>query len=268
METHFSVSLIISTYNRENALALIFESLLQQIELPNEIIIADDGSTAETQEVIIAYQRKFSCPIYHCWHEDQGFRLAIIRNKAIAMARHPYIILIDGDIVMHRLFIHDHKKAAKKGTFLQGTRVLLGKKLTETAISNYQTTFSIFSANIKNRMNMLRFPLLRKIFIGYQHPLKGIRSCNSSFWRQDAIRVNGFNEVFSSWGREDSEFAARLQHSGIKRVNLKFSAIAYHLYHPITSNNLASNDAVLATTLQEKRRWCEVGIQQYLQTIL
>ncbi len=262
--TPFSVSLIISTYNRADALALIFESILQQVELPDEVIIADDGSTDATRQVITAYQQKLTVPINHCWHEDQGFRLAAIRNKAIAKAQHAYIILIDGDIVMHRLFIYDHKQAAQSGTFLQGTRVLLGKEVTETAISTLQTTFSIFSNQIKNRINMLRFPLLRKIFVGYQHPLKGIRSCNSSFWRQDAINVNGFNEAFGSWGREDSEFAARLQHNGIKRINLKFSALAYHLHHPVTQNNLSDNDTLLATTLQQKRTWCDVGIQQYL----
>lgn len=259
-----SVSLIITTYNRESALALVLDSLLQQTVFPNEVIIADDGSTDATRQLITNYQQKSPIPIHHCWQEDQGFRVAAIRNKAIAMAQYEYIILIDGDIVMHRCFIHDHKQVARKRSFIQGSRVLLGEKMTAIALSTRQLKFSLFSADIKNKLNMLYFPWLSKIIKGYQHPLKGIRSCNTSFWRQDAVAVNGFNEAFTSWGREDSEFVARLQHSGVKRINLKFGAITYHLYHPMTVRHSSDNDALLDATLQEKRMWCDIGIQQYL----
>lgn len=259
-----SISLIITTYNRESALALVLDSLLQQTVFPNEVIIADDGSTDATCQLIVNYQQKLPIPIHHCWQEDQGFRVAAIRNKAIAMAQYDYIILIDGDIVMHRSFIHDHKQTARKQSLIQGSRVLLGEKMTTVALSSRQITFSLFSADIRNKLNMLHFPWLSKIIRGYQHPLKGIRSCNTSFWRQDAIAVNGFNEAFISWGREDSEFVARLQHSGVKRINLKFGAIAYHLYHPISICHSPNNDALLDITLREKRVWCDIGIQQYL----
>jgi GT2 family glycosyltransferase len=86
-----------------------------------------------------------------------------------------------------------------------------------------------------------------------------------AFWREDVIDINGFNEEFLGWGREDSEFAARMQNAGIKRINFKFGAIAYHLYHPEhTRARLAKNDELLEQTLQQKKIWCEKGVSQYL----
>ena len=52
------VSLIITTYNRPEALSLIFKSIETQTIYPDEIIIADDGSGNTTKECIDVFQRK------------------------------------------------------------------------------------------------------------------------------------------------------------------------------------------------------------------
>jgi predicted glycosyltransferase involved in capsule biosynthesis len=78
--------------------------------------------------------------------------------------------------------------------------------------------------------------------------------------------VNGFSEEFVGWGREDSEFAVRMLNNGIKRYNLKFGAVVYHLWHKEnkTSDLLEKNDKALAIAIDAKRRVCEVGLTQYL----
>lgn len=256
------LSLIITTYNRVAALELVLLSVLQQTEFPDEIIIADDGSTAETRELCATYQH--SLPLIHCWQADEGFRAAAIRNQAIARARGNYLIVIDGDMILHPLFVHDHKNKAQKNTFVQGKRVLLSEQLTETALKNKQITFNFFTAGLKNRLNALHLPFLSNWIAGPHHPLHGIRSCNLAFWRADALKINGFNEDFVGWGREDSEFVARLQNMGVRRVNFKFGAIAYHLYHPEQSRIcLPTNEQLLENTLKQKRIWCERGLNQY-----
>ena len=79
-----TVSLIISTYNWPRALYLCLDSVMQQSVLPDEILIADDGSGMETRDVVRHFERISPVPVRHIWHEDRGFRVAAIRNKAIA----------------------------------------------------------------------------------------------------------------------------------------------------------------------------------------
>ena len=81
------VSLLIATYNWPEALSLVLESVQNQFVLPNEIIIADDGSKDETRQLIENFKRKTTIELHHIWQEDKGFRLAEIRNKAIAKAQ-------------------------------------------------------------------------------------------------------------------------------------------------------------------------------------
>lgn len=117
-----TVSLIISTYNFPKALDICLQSVLQQSVLPDEVLIADDGSREETKKVVEKFQKQLPVPMIHVWHEDNGFRLTVIRNKAIAKASKDYIIQIDGDIILNRHFIKDHKRFARKNSFVSGSR--------------------------------------------------------------------------------------------------------------------------------------------------
>ena len=112
-----TVSLLISTYNRPDALFLVLESVRKQSVQPNEIIISDDGSKSDTKIVIDNFKSKNDTIIKHVWHEDKGFRLSEIRNKAIASAKFDYIIQIDGDIILHEKYIENHLRFAKKNSF-------------------------------------------------------------------------------------------------------------------------------------------------------
>lgn len=57
------VTLIISTYNRPEALKLCLLSAFRQKLLPDEIIIGDDGSSSETKLMIDSLRKKKSCKI-------------------------------------------------------------------------------------------------------------------------------------------------------------------------------------------------------------
>ena len=95
--------------------------------------------------------------------------------------------------------------------------------------------------------------------------MNGVRTCNFAFWREDALAVNGFNEDFIGWGREDSEFTARLLNYGLMRRSVKFNALAYHLYHSRNDRSyLPENDRLLKDTIEQKRIWCEKGVNAYL----
>lgn len=260
------VSLIITTYNRPDALELVLESALRQSFRDFEIIVADDGSEEDTKKLVESFQQKSEIKIIHSWQEDLDFRASMARNRAVAKSSGEHLIFIDGDIVLDRDFIADHLKVAKKGIFIQGSRVLLGKNLTKEAIEKKIIEFNIFQNDIKNRKNMIRSKILSGLFSKTTKSLKGIKSCNLSLFREDFLKVNGFDNQFVGWGREDSEFVVRLLNSGIKRRNLKFLATAYHLWHPENSRkSLQKNDNRLENSIKNSLTWAEDGIDRFLE---
>ena len=122
MMNQYSISLIISTYNNPRFLELVLLSVLKQKLLPREVVIADDGSGEETKELIDIYKKIFPIPLLHVWHEDNGYRLSTIKNKAVAIAASEYVIFIDGDLLLHPLFIFDYQKSIHRGYILVASR--------------------------------------------------------------------------------------------------------------------------------------------------
>jgi len=257
-------SLIITTYNWKEALELSIRSVFKQTYLPSEIIIADDGSDPDTQLVIESLQKESPVVIVHSWQKNKGFRLSRSRNKALSIAKGNYIILIDGDILIEENFIADHINAARENFFIQGSRVLLNAATTSKAIAKKELCFCLTDPGVENRKNCIRSNLLSRLFSFSSKRLSGIKTCNFAFWRKHAEAINGFNEDFVGWGREDSEFTARMLNYGVRRQNLKFKGVAYHLHHKINSRqHLTNNDRILANTLQKKLVWCENGLSQH-----
>lgn len=264
-----SVALIITTYNRPDALALVLKSALAQTRLPQEIIIADDGSDRRTTEVIGKFAQVSPVPVKHTWQQDKGFRAAQSRNRAIAASSSDYLIIIDGDMILDPSFIADHIAIARKGRLIQGSRVLITQERTQDILSDRELllpNLSFITNGIEKRLAALRMPKLAKFIGKYGNQKhKGIKSCNMGFFRDDALAVNGFNNEFVGCGREDSEFIARCYHNGMKRHNLKFAGIAYHLWHNEADRAaLPANDALLKATLEEKKIRCEHGVDEFL----
>lgn len=260
-----SCSLVITTYNSPDVLDLAIRSALSQSEQPCEIIVADDGSTSDTAMLVERHRAEAAIPIVHVWQEDLGFRAAASRNRAIAVARGNYIVLVDGDMLLHRDFMYDHRQLAIEGTFIQGSRVFLSQEYTPERIAAKNIEFSLFGKGIENRKNAVRVPWFSRLFALKNRSFHGIRSCNMSFFRNDCIRINGFNEDFIGWGREDSEFVVRLINSGILRRNVMFCALACHLGHPENPrNSLAENDRILEQAIAGKLTTCRNGINKYL----
>jgi len=253
-------SLVITTYNWHNALQLTLQSIAEQSIVPDEIIVADDGSTLETKDMIDNFKLTNSkLNIIHSWQEDKGFRAAKSRNRAIAISKSEYIILTDGDTILNKYFVEDHIKCAKKGYFIQGQRVLLNKHYTQLTLKN-----GYFNKKPLLNKNAIRSSILSKILSQITTNLKSIKTCNMSFFKKDCIDVNGFNEDFIGWGREDSEFVVRLYNIGIKRINLRFKAILFHLYHQENSRKmLEKNNEILKNSIRLSLKRCNNGIQKY-----
>jgi len=257
------VSLIITTYNSPYFLELVLKSILKQTKIPDEIIIADDGSKKEVVKINKANLEKLKLNYKYIWQEDKNFRAALIRNKAILASNGDYIIGIDGDIILHPKFIQDHIKNAKKNRYIQGSRVLLSPKLTQKLLKTKNININFFSKGLKNRKNAIHSDILSKIFSNINNNLKGIKTCNFSLFKEDILKINGFNNEFIGWGREDSEFVVRFLNNNGEKFNLKFNAIAYHLYHPESHKKIPKkNEELLKKAIEERLILCKNGINQ------
>lgn len=265
-----NVSLIITTYNQKERLRVVLDSALNQKLKPQEILIADDGSAKDTQELIQEYQKQHNQEkeyIKHIWHEDCGFRLAEIRNKAIMAASGEYLIIIDGDMILQEDFIFDHLKFAREGVFLQGGRVLLNLEETQDLLAKKAYQLAYDKSSLKAIRNaFLAWVCYQKTFSKDSlrvNVFLPVRGCNMSFYKKDVEKINGFNEDFIGWGREDSEFVARFLFANGVMKRLKFSGIAYHLYHPEnTRAMLEENHKIYLNTLENKLTECKNGLKK------
>ncbi len=260
------VCLIISSYNRPDALELVLKSLGHQTVYPDEIIIADDGSGDATRSLIESYNRNTMLPVKHVWQADEGFRLARVRNLGLAQASADYVIFLDGDMVLHPRFVASHVHYAQKGYFLQGSRVILSNFRSLKMIEKGHLSPGFFASGVTNRQHMIHSRWLSKLFSRVSDRWDTVRGCSMSYWMSDLVRVNGFDEAYHDWGREDNDIAVRMMNAGIQRKNLKFCAVAYHLYHPERKldEGLLRNDELLKETVAQKRIRCVKGLDGHL----
>ena len=259
-------ALLISTYNWPEALRLVMISALSQTHLPSKIIIADDGSAKETEELISEFQLKSAVPIFHFHQTDKGFRKAKNLNKAIAGTDVDYIIQVDGDCILHPNFVKDHLSFAEKGVYLYGSRVNLLPNAVGEIFKTKKIYFNVFSSEIKNRTRTLHIPFLSRLYKSHEGISKKFRGCNVSFWRKDFITINGYNEDFEGWGREDSDLAIRLGNNHIKAKRLRYAGIVYHIFHKINSkDHFELNDKMQKETIANRTVRILNGVDKYLK---
>jgi len=268
MSTAPKLGLVINTHNQAEYLARVLNAVARQISPPDEVLLADDGSGAETRAVFTAWTAKQPFRCEHLWQENEGFRRSRILNQAIARARSDYLVFLDGDTVPHPRFIADHRALALHGSFVQGHRALIKQQaanffgLGSFPADRRRALLQWQISGLKNAFSWPR-PLIRN-----RGDLHGIRGCNLAIWRDDLVHVNGYNEAFVGWGREDSELAVRLMNSGVQRLDVRGRALCYHLWHPPASRaGLPANDELLSQAIRLKSNRCEMGLQQHMNSL-
>lgn len=268
------VSVIVLTYNWPEALQRVLASIAAQTCLPDEVIVADDGSIAATRTLLEHVAANFPVPLRHVWQPDQGFRAARARNRGIAASRGDYVLLLDGDMLLHPQFIADHLAFAERGFFLQGGRIKATPAETTRLLAGGPPVFAPWSpADFKAFDGIRRLYAWRQPWLARWKTRSGrggrVMSCNMSFWRSDLLASNGFDERMEGYGAEDLELAARLQNAGLQRRPLKFAALAVHLEHgsradPERDDPTLPNNVLLRQTREEHLTRCAKGIDGHL----
>jgi glycosyltransferase involved in cell wall biosynthesis len=268
------IALIITTYNRPDALCAVLNGCLAQTDADFEVIIADDGSTQDTAELIATYQTRAPFVIKHVWQEDAGFRAAAIRNRALAATSADYVIFADGDCVMPPDFITSHRNLAERGWFLSGNRLMLTQAFTEKVLHDKLPVHlwksrDWLKARWRGHIERL-LPLLRisgKDWLRRRLPLRwqGAKTCNLSVWREDLLCVNGLDESYTGWGLEDSDLVIRLLRAGIRNKSARFAVPVFHLWHRENDrSNLNNNHQRLQEVLNATHIRAVHGVDQYL----
>lgn len=247
------VSVVITTYNRSDALLAVLRGLSRQTDRNFEVIVADDGSREEQQRLVLDSAVARSLRVTHVWHPDVGFTASRIRNRGVAAAAGAYIVYMDGDCVPEVDFIARHKALAQPGYFVNGSRVLLSPELTQRVVTGGEeicgrTRLYWLLQRLRGHASKLSH-LLRLPDGGFRvartFSWKGIRSCNMGVWRSDFERIDGFDESFIGWGHEDADFVLRLHHGGVMRKNGFCATEVFHLWHKEANRDKESQNAQL-----------------------
>jgi glycosyltransferase involved in cell wall biosynthesis len=263
------ISIVVTTYDRDDALDAVLRALSRQDDTDFEVVVADDGSGPATKALIDSWTSRFPAPLRHVWQAHNGFRAAEVRNRAIVASTGDYVVFLDGDCLPRRDFVAAHRALAEPGWFVAGNRILLSRTLTEDVLRNRREpeTWSL-GAFVRERLrggiNRL-LPLVRFPIAGWRkavaHRWEGCRSCNLAVWRQDLDRVDGFDAAFMGWGKEDSDLVVRLLHAGVRRKDGRFATGVLHLWHaPEDRSRLPENETRLGGAIGSARVRAEQGL--------
>jgi len=256
------ITVIVATYNREDALGAVLRSMSRQSDRHFELIVADDGSRSATADMIESWRPRLPVTLKHVWHEDRGFRLAEIRNRAIRAASGRYCVFLDGDCIARADFVASHRRLAEAGCFVTGNRTLMSRELSERILAGGLEPESWGLARhlaCRWRRDFNRIAPLLRLPIGPLRKLsgrrwRGARGSNMAFFRSDLERVDGFDASYIGWGREDSDLFVRLIRSGLRRKDGRFATGVLHLWHPESPRSeLPENEARLDLALQSDR---------------
>lgn len=233
------VSVIITTYNAEDWLTKVLYGYSVQTEKDFEIVIADDGSTDKTKEVLQQFSNQFKHPIVHVWQEDIGFRKSEILNKAILKANADYLLFTDGDCIPRNDYIKVHLQYKQEGYFLSGGYFKLPMELSKKISKEDIVSQNCFSPQwlVKNgfklnfKLTKLTQNFLFSKFMNWVTPTKKTwNGHNSSGFKKDLIAINGFNQDME-YGGLDRELGVRLFNYGIIAKQIRYSAVCLHLDH-------------------------------------
>ncbi len=267
------LSVIITTYNSEEWLRKVLIGYSIQTETDFEVVIADDGSTANTKIIIDSFSNKFHHPIIHVWHEDKGFRKSEILNKAILQSHADYLIFTDGDCIPRNDFVQTHLKHKEKGYFLSGGYFKLPLMISETLSNDDITNQTCFSyswllkkgLSFSFKLSKLTKNKFLAVFLNWVTPTKStFNGHNASVFKTDLLAINGFNEDMH-YGGLDREIGERLFNFGILSKQIRYHAICVHLDHErkyADKSKILNNLAIRNFNKKNNITWISNGIKK------
>jgi glycosyltransferase involved in cell wall biosynthesis len=266
-----SLSLVVSTYEFPRALDAVFRALADQSDPDFEVVVADDGSGAETREVVERWQSDLGREVVHAWQPDRGFRPARVRNLGALRASGDYLVFLDGDCVPRRHFVRSTRTCARPGWFVVGRRFELREAFTERVLSDRLPI---------HRWSLLRWrPHADGDFANLDYLLPRDRRkvgrtsvpefdphnnafCCIGVSAADFAAVNGYDMRYEGWGEEDVDLAWRLRRHGLRAGHAGPRATVFHLWHPSRADPAHPNHELLYEPEAAGRVGAVIGLRE------
>jgi glycosyltransferase involved in cell wall biosynthesis len=272
------ISVILSTYNQPQWLEKAVWGYAVQSHRDFELLVADDGSTDDTRQAIERVKHETGMKIKHVWHEDHGFRKCGILNRAIVESSGDYLVFSDGDCIPRWDFLATHARHACARGFLSGgyfkLPLELSQKIKSEDIVHRRATGACWlrSHGLRWSPKLLKLsagPRLSKLLDLVTTTKATWNGHNSSGWKADILRVNGFDERME-WGAEDRELGERLMNCGIRGRRIRYRAVCVHLDHArkyVRQEAIERNREIRRETRESQTTWTNFGIVKQQQQL-
>ncbi|MBL7033598.1 MAG: glycosyltransferase [Candidatus Delongbacteria bacterium] len=231
------LSVILNTFNRPEFTRKALLSLQHQSLLPGEVIISDDGSSDSQLPLLEELKPDLKFPLIFVSQKHSAFRLARCRNNGVLAASGDYLVFVDQDLLLTRDYLMTHRAYARRGCFLvpqvirltedQSTRV--STELIEQCNFATLLTRAQLQKNQRQYYQDTFYYVSRRL--GYRTHRPKLKGGLFSIFKQDLIRVNGYDEKYQGWGNEDDDLGRRLYAAKIYGRNPFWGDYALHLYH-------------------------------------
>lgn len=230
------LAVVVTTYERPWHLRRVLLSLAAQqgVEGGFEIVVADDGSTDETPDVVERFHRETGLPVRFVTHRHEGFCPAKSRNEGFAATTAPYVLFLDGDCVVPPDHLAIHLRYRRPGRAVTTDCVRLDPETTRRFSESAVSTGEFVQWVPHSERRRLRWAHYKAVLYHWlRHPTKPrVLSGNLAVWRADFERINGFDENYRGWGCEDDDLGLRLHRSGVRVISLRHRTWTFHLWHP------------------------------------
>jgi glycosyltransferase involved in cell wall biosynthesis len=270
------LAVVVSTYESPGALESVLRGFAEQSDPRFTLVVADDGSGADTRAVVEEWRSSFGARLAHVWQPDRGFRLARVLNLGSLAADTDYFAFVHGESIPRRHFVRAVRACIRPGWFVAGRRVDLSEALTTRVLrqrlpvhrwgmlewlrSRRQVDpIAALTPRDRRRVGARGVPEFRPHNRSYGYML-GVD-------RMSFERVNGYDMRFVGWGEEDVDIAVRLRRIGLRCGHAGSDGTLLHLWHETEISAERPNWYLLRETERSDRIEAVEGLRELAAAI-
>lgn len=225
-----STTVIVATYQQPQALELVLAALSVQTDRGFDVVVADDGSTPPADAVARRAAAAFGLEARSVWQPDAGFRKARAQNVAALRTDAELLVFLDGDCLPFRDMIAHYRRAARPDEFCVGAVLLLDAARTAALNAPAVREGAHERAlTARERARLTRLHWGNRLDFGRRRSRPRIRGGNFAVASSLFAAVDGYDESFCGYGKEDSDLRNRMRNAGARGISLWNRAVAVHL---------------------------------------
>ncbi len=248
------LAIIVTSYQIPWHVRRVLESIaVQRTHKRLEVVVADDGSTDETPQVVADFAATAPFRVHFVTHPHTTFHPARCRNSGVRLSTAPQLLFVDGDCLLPPDHVEQHLRAAHPAVATCSYCIRLDESTSQrVTLGAVRSGAYCQWASLDDRRRLRHMHLKALWYSAIGHPTKpAFRSGNFAIAREDFAHINGFDENFRGWGCEDDDFGRRLRTVGVRAVSILNRTCVYHMWHPPTETR--------------PRQWKDGGNVAYLQ---